>query len=113
MVSLALTTARRTSLGAMRSGAGNRPAAVRGRRDAGARDAPRGERRRAHISVIGKARRDSLSKPEAMQLAIFSISNKIGPNTRHSENSPEHFRDKHAKFFLVYVCAAGFVAFSI
>ncbi|WP_175942397.1 hypothetical protein [Burkholderia pyrrocinia] len=97
----------------MRSGAGNRLAAVRGRRDAGARDAPRGKRRRAHISVIGKARRDSLSKPKTVQLAIFTISNRIDPIWRHSENSRDHFRDKYAKFFLVYVCAAGFVAFSI
>ncbi|ODN64633.1 hypothetical protein BA763_17320 [Burkholderia cenocepacia] len=70
-------------------------------------------RRRAHISVIGKARRDSRSKPEAMQLAIFTISDRIDPIAGHSENSRDHFRDKHAKFFLVYVCAAGFVAFSI
>jgi len=97
----------------MRFGAGNRLAAAHGRRDAGARDAPRGNRRRAHVSVIGKARRDSRSKPEAMQLAIFAISNGIGPIAHHSENSRDHFRDKYAKFFLVYVCAAGFVAFSI
>ncbi|WP_124589271.1 hypothetical protein [Burkholderia cepacia] len=97
----------------MRSGAGSRLATARGRRNAGARDAPRGECRQAQVSVIGKARRDSRSKPEAMQLAIFTISDRIGPNMRHSENSRDHFRDKHAKFFLVYVCAAGFVAFSI
>ncbi|RQV59207.1 hypothetical protein DF024_24465 [Burkholderia cenocepacia] len=48
-----------------------------------------------------------------MQLAIFAISNRIGPISHHSENSRDHFRDKYAKFFLVYVCAAGFVAFSI
>ncbi|RQZ29217.1 hypothetical protein DIE14_07930 [Burkholderia sp. Bp9017] len=48
-----------------------------------------------------------------MQLAIFTISNKIDPIARHSENSHACFKDKHAKFFLVYVCAAGFVAFSI
>ncbi|PEH68551.1 hypothetical protein CRM91_11600 [Burkholderia ambifaria] len=47
-----------------------------------------------------------------MQLAIFTISNKIDPIPRHSENSRDHFRDKHAKFFFVYVCAAGFIAFS-
>ncbi|KAB0686138.1 hypothetical protein F7R13_01880 [Burkholderia territorii] len=47
-----------------------------------------------------------------MQLAIFTISNKIDSISPHSENSPDHFRDKHAKFFLVYVCAAGFIAFS-
>ncbi|HEF5871512.1 TPA: hypothetical protein SAY52_002110 [Burkholderia cenocepacia] len=48
-----------------------------------------------------------------MQLANFTISNKIDSIARHSENSRDHFQDKHAKFFLVYVCAAGFVAFSI
>ncbi|PRE05007.1 hypothetical protein C6P77_00695 [Burkholderia ambifaria] len=47
-----------------------------------------------------------------MQLAIFTISNKIDPIARHSENRRDHFRDKHAKFFFVYVCAAGFIAFS-
>ncbi|RQR69706.1 hypothetical protein DIE11_32810 [Burkholderia sp. Bp9012] len=47
-----------------------------------------------------------------MQLAIFTISNRIGSIARHSENSRGHFQDKHAKFFLVYVCAAGFIAFS-
>ncbi|RQR45135.1 hypothetical protein DIE04_03600 [Burkholderia sp. Bp8994] len=47
-----------------------------------------------------------------MQLAIFTISNKIASFARHSENSRDHFRDKHAKFFFVYVCAAGFIAFS-
>ncbi|RQS12182.1 hypothetical protein [Burkholderia sp. Bp8998] len=47
-----------------------------------------------------------------MQLAIFTISNRIGPIARHSENSRDHFQDKHAKFFFVYVCAAGFIAFS-
>ncbi|RQZ19121.1 hypothetical protein DIE15_05170 [Burkholderia sp. Bp9031] len=48
-----------------------------------------------------------------MQLAIFTISNRIDPIARHSENSCNHFRDMHAKFFFVYVCAAGFIAFSI
>ncbi|CAG9242804.1 conserved hypothetical protein [Burkholderia diffusa] len=47
-----------------------------------------------------------------MQLAIFTISNKIGSIGRHSENRRDHFQDKHAKFFFVYVCAAGFIAFS-
>ncbi|KAB0636485.1 hypothetical protein [Burkholderia latens] len=47
-----------------------------------------------------------------MQLAIFTISNEIDPIDGHSENSRDHFRDMHAKFFFVYVCAAGFIAFS-
>jgi hypothetical protein len=97
----------------VRSGAGNRRAAARGRRGTDARDAPRGECRRAHISVIGKSRRDSLSKPEAVQLAIFTISDRIDSIAGHSENSRDHFHDKYAKFFFVYVCASGFVAFSI
>ncbi|WP_155754678.1 hypothetical protein [Burkholderia stagnalis] len=66
---------------------------------------------RAYLSW--KARRDSVSKTGAVQLIIFAFSNKIDPIVPHSENSRDHFCDKHAKFFLVYVCAAGFVAFSI
>ncbi|MCA8091116.1 hypothetical protein LGM65_09450 [Burkholderia anthina] len=48
-----------------------------------------------------------------MQLVIFTISNKIDPIVRHSENSHARFKDKHAKFIFVYVCASGFVAFSV
>ncbi|MBN3816096.1 hypothetical protein G3N57_05475 [Paraburkholderia sp. Se-20369] len=66
---------------------------------------------RAYLSW--KARRDSVSKTGAVQLAIFAFSDKIDPIPRLSENSRDHFFNKHAKFFLVYVCAAGFVAFSI
>ncbi|RQR26449.1 hypothetical protein DIE23_29670 [Burkholderia sp. Bp9143] len=47
-----------------------------------------------------------------MQLVIFTISNRIDSIARHSENSRDHFQDRHAKFFFVYVCAAGFIAFS-
>ncbi|WP_157259075.1 hypothetical protein [Burkholderia ubonensis] len=48
-----------------------------------------------------------------MQLAIFADSDKIDPIAPHSENSFDHFYAKDAKFFFVYVCASGFVAFSI
>ncbi|MXN76249.1 hypothetical protein GR157_16065 [Burkholderia sp. 4701] len=99
MVSLALTTVRRVSLGAERTDAslhatGCAPASAR-------------------ACLSWKARRDSVSKTGAVQLAIFAFSDRIDPIARHSENSRDHFCDKHAKFFLVYVCAAGFVAFSI
>ncbi|WP_157653049.1 hypothetical protein [Burkholderia ubonensis] len=67
----------------------------------------------ARIYLSWKARRDSLGKTGAVQLAIFADSDRIDPIAPHSENSYDHFYAKDAKFFFVYVCASGFVAFSI
>ncbi|WP_196487921.1 hypothetical protein [Burkholderia pseudomultivorans] len=49
----------------------------------------------------------------AVQLADLPVSNKIDSVAAHSENSRGYFRHLDAKFFPVYVCASGFVAFSI
>ncbi|WP_139253307.1 hypothetical protein [Burkholderia ubonensis] len=68
---------------------------------------------KARIYLSWKARRDSLGKTGAVQLAIFADSDRIDPIAPHSENSYDHFYAKDAKFFFVYVCASGFVAFSI